>query len=57
MNLEPYAAEIEHLYETSNHGTRKEDIEAAFIAGFNACKLVVQAKIKKYLDAAARRKP
>ncbi len=26
-------ATIERLWETSNHGTRREDVEAAFVAG------------------------
>lgn len=37
MNIEKYRETIERLWENSNHGTRLEDVESAFKAGYEAC--------------------
>lgn len=54
MNIEKHRETIQRLWENSNHGTRLEDVESAFKAGYEAC-LARLAELASEARAAARR--
>lgn len=51
MNIEKHRETIQRLWENSNHGTRLEDVESAFKAGYEAC----LARLAEEARAAVRR--
>lgn len=51
--IEKYAKHIDKLWEDSNHGTRREDVEAAFLAGFNAAMNLRNGNRVDVIDLAA----